>query len=112
MQPIWDIFDSAWGRDDEDPARSDAFIAARAEILAIEDGSPFDSNEGPEDEIRRDGYEDPELDTLFDDGEHGDNESVGSASVVTTQQEQTPDPVTVEDQTWFQKYKSLHMCIL
>ena len=109
MQPIWDVFDAAWGRTDgtdEDPPRSEAFLAARAEILAIEDGSPFDADEGPQDGSLWDGYHDPELDTLLDDGDH---ESLGSASVATTQPEQTPDPVNVEDQTWFQKYKSLNM---
>ena len=50
-----------------------------------------------------------ELDTLPDDGEHADHDSLGSASVATTEPEQTPDPVTVEDQTWFQKYKSCLM---
>ena len=80
-----------------------------AEILAIEDGSPYEPNEGPEDGSLWDGYHDPELDTLPDDGEHADHDSLGSASVATTEPEQTPDPVTVEDQTWFQKYKSCLM---
>ena len=89
MQPIWDIFDFAWGSADggDDAAESDRRTAIIGQ-LAIEDGTVDDGTVDDDDDTSLGGAVAADA---YDGGELGGDGSGDDASVATTLPEQTPE---------------------